>query len=253
MSGRQAKPLEGFYTTAEAGKLLGVGSAAIRRIMARGNLRSVRVPGYGKQHYVYREEVHALVEIKDQGAGTRFDTQNFLLGLKVRLHSIETQQQFLMETMGLDVSVLRDKPIEILIALYDRAKMKLTENPRFIRTPETREWANALCQLTEIEFQRLVAPTQDIHPWRPFHTLCMNLLLDLRRRKRFASDPGQQQIYRVMDKARKQLSAAALVFEHAMSSNFGPLASAEINKFYGQPDSLNRFIEAEVGLPEAEN
>jgi hypothetical protein len=110
-----------------------------------------------------------------------------------------------------------------------------------------------MCQFTELEFQRMVGPTQDIHPWKPIFNLCVALLTDLRRRKRFGFDTSLQQTYRILDKARKQLSQAALVFEHSMASNFGPLKSARIHRIHSHADSLDRYIEAEIGLPDTQN
>ena len=131
--------------------------------------------------------------------------------------------------------------------------MEAQEDPRFNRLPEIKRWAIILCQFTELEFQRLVGPTQDIHPWKPFYNLCINLLTDLRKRRRFSTDVNQQQVYRLLDKARKQLSNAASVFENSLASNFGPIASERIHKLRAHADSLDRYIEAEVGVPEAKN
>jgi hypothetical protein len=192
------------------------------------------------------------MDIRDQGVHI-CEIRDLLLGLKVRLHSMENQHRFLMEVLGLEVSALRDQPVETLLNTYREVVVAAQEDPKFLRTPEIKRWATILCQFTELEFQRLVGPTQDIHPWKPFYNLCVGLLMNLRRRKRFAADSNQQQIYRVLDKARKQLSNAASVFENSLASNFGPIASERIHKLHARADSLDRYIEAEVGVPEAKN
>lgn len=241
-----------FLTPVEASAILKVGVVTVRKYIAHGILRGRRFKGQSRRLYVRKEEVLALRDIKHQDVSA-CELKDFLQGLKVRIHSVEARLDYLMRMLGLEVSVLRDKPIAVLLKIYNDAVVSVAENPRFIRFEQARRWSEIMCHFTELEFQRLVGPTQDIHPWKPIFNLCVNLLTDLRRRKRFGTDTSMQETYRTLDKARKQLSQAALVFEHSMASNFGPLKSARIHKIGSHADSLDRYIEAEVGLPDSQN
>lgn len=249
---RPTATLADYYTVAEAAAALKISGFTVRYHIKHGILRARRFKGNRRMLFIRKDEVQALMDIRDQGVGV-CEIRDLLVGLKVRLHSMESQHQFLMEVLGLEVSALRDQPVEVLLKTYREVVVEAQEDPKFMQVDEIKRWAIILCQFTELEFQRLVGPTQDIHPWKPFYNLCINLLTNLRRRRSFYRNVNQQQIYRLLDKARKQLSNAASVFENSLASNFGPIASERIHKLHARADSLDRYIEAEVGVPEAKN
>jgi excisionase family DNA binding protein len=244
--------LADYMEPKEACEMLGLRRSTIWRYIKQGVLKGRHFKGQGRRYFIRRSDIQAMLEIREQDVDTS-SLKELLQGVKIRIHSVESRLDFIMQVLGLEISALRDKPIEMLLKIYTDAMVAASENPRFIRFEQARRWADVLCQFTELEFQRLVGPTQDIHPWKPIFNLCVNLLTDFRRRKRFGTDLSMQQTYRVLDKARKQLSQAALVFEHSMASNFGPIKSARIHKINGHADSLDRYIEAEVGLSDVSN
>jgi len=229
----------------EASSFLGKCTKTVRGYIQNGILRARRFKGQGRTLWIRKDDVKALKEMGDQKLRT-VDIWDLLKTVKIRLHSIDSKLDFLMRVNGLDVSSLRDAKIEVLLSAYDEICEFLQMNVYNIPREQMEEWAKVFLQFTELEYERLVGPTMDSQPWKPVHQLCSHFMNALRRKKGFATHPKMQQTYRLLDKARKQISQAALVFEEVRSPKLGPRRVAEVAAFGAEVDSLDRYIAAEA-------
>jgi len=238
---------EDFITPDEAADILKICPKTMRKYLRLGILRGERVirGKNGLAWRVRREDVNALKAIGNWGLRT-IDIWDLLQGIKIRLHSLDEKINFLMRVNGIDVSVLRDASTETLLALYDEAEDFLEIKIRKIRPDVMLQWAEIFLQFSEIEFERLVAPTLQQETWQPFYRLCLSMMKDLRRRKKFQSSLNSQRTYRLLDKARRSLVAAAAVFTKSRASNLGPTRVPNILRIGLRKDTLDRYIEAEV-------
>lgn len=243
---RPLDSLENYMKLPEAAKFLGRCSKTVRSYIDRGVLRARRFRGQGRSLWIKRDDLKAMKEMSDQNLDTS-DLWDLLKIIRMRLHSMDDKLDFLMRVSGLDVSTLRDAKTESLLAVYDEV-CDFLDGVNLQQVPHTQmeSWAGVFLQFTEIEFERLVGPTVDMQPWRPFHVLCTGLMSSIRRKKGFATHHKMQQIYRLLDKARKQISNSALVFEEVRASRIGSKHVAKIADFGLTEDSLDRYIAAEA-------
>lgn len=238
---------EDFIFPNEAAKILGVSGRTLGKYLRAGILRGERVTKgkNGRAWRVRREDVLALKSINSWGTRT-IDIWELLQGLKVRLHSIDEKVNFLMRVNGVDVSVLRDAPIETLLTLYDEVEEFLDMDTRKIKLPLIEQWAEVFLQFSEIEFDKLVAPTMQQEPWQPFHRLCLEMMKDIRKRKGFQCTLSYQRVYRLLEKARKSLVGAATVFTKSRAANLGPTRVPRVLRTGLRKDTLDRYIRAEI-------
>jgi hypothetical protein len=240
-----ADPLDRYLSIPDAAKFLGKCDKTVKTYIEHGLLRARRIKGRGRRRWVRTEDVKALKELHGKQLRT-VDIRDLLETVHLRLHGIEHKLDFLMYVNGLNVSSLRDSHTEDLLKIYDEVCEFLDLNAYDLPHDQMTEWAKLLLQFTELEFSRLIKPTQDMKPWRPFYQLCIHLMNSLRRKKGFSSHPKMQQTYRLLEKARKGLSQAALIFEE---THAGMESSQRVAKIAGlgiTEDSLDRYIEAEL-------
>jgi hypothetical protein len=234
-----------YLSIVEASSFLGKCTKSVRSYIQNGILRARRFKGQGRGLWIRRDDLRALKEMADQKLRT-VDIWDLLKTVKMRLHSMEHKLDFLMRVNGLDVSALRDAKISVLLAAYDEACEFLQMNVYDVPRDQMEEWATVFLQFTELEYERLVGPTMDAQPWKPFRLLCGHFMSALRRKKGFATHPKMQMTYRLLDKARKHIAQAATVFEEIRSPNLGARRVAEIAALGVEADSLDRYIAAEA-------
>ena len=239
---------ENYISIREATQVLGKCTKTIRNYIKHGILPARRFRGHGRTLWIRRDDVEALTRLRDMKYRTS-DIWDLLQTINLRLRSIDERMNFLMRVNGLDISALRDAPIEMLKGFYDEAETFLELNAFGLPYQQMEQWAKVLLQFTEIEYERLVGPTQDLHPWKTFYFLCRHLMRTLRQRKGFATHPRMQQAYRLLDKARKHINQSAMIFEETQASEIGPRRVAEIAGFGLSDDSLDRYIAAETFPP----
>jgi excisionase family DNA binding protein len=247
-SGQDSTPAEtqgNYLTIPDAAKYLGKCTKTVKVYIQHGLLRANRIRGRGRRLWIRREDVKALKELHGQRFRTA-DLKDLVETVHLRLYSIEHKLDFLMYVNGLNVSSLRDSHTEDLLAIYDEVCEFIDLNSFDIPHDKMVEWAKLLLQLTELEFSRLIKPTQDMKPWRPFYQLCVHLMKSLRRKKGFAHHPKMQQAYRLLEKARKGISQAALIFEETHAGMESSKRVAKVAGFGMTEDSLDRYIEAEL-------
>lgn len=237
--------IEDYLSIVDAGRFLSKCPKSVRSYIARGVLRARRFKGQGRTYWIKKSDLKALKEMGEERLHTT-DVWDLLRAVKIRLHSIESKLDFLMHVNGLDVSSLRDSKTDVLLGIYDEVCEFLDVNAQDIPYSEMSRWVGVILQFTEIEYERLVNPTMDMQPWKPFHRLCIHLMNTLRQRKGFSTHQGMQETYRLLDKARKQISASALVFEETRAGKLGPRQVARIADFGLTEDSLDRYIAAEA-------
>ncbi|MCK4303577.1 MAG: helix-turn-helix domain-containing protein [Candidatus Eisenbacteria sp.] len=244
VKGRERNLYAEYLTIPQAAKFLDRCDRTVRVYIKSGILRAHRIKGKGCLLWIRRDDLRVLKETREYGLGTG-DLQDLLRTIKMRLHSIDHKLDFLMHVNGLDISILRDQPISMLIALYDECSDFLELNAHDIPPFQIENWAYMFMQFTELEFDRMVGPTLSTRPWEPFHDLCLHLSRTLRQKKGFASDQRLQELYRVLDKSRKSLNTAITVFvERQAAKTGGPSARRSLQ--LGQDDSLDRYIASEV-------
>jgi excisionase family DNA binding protein len=229
----------------EAASFLGKCSKTVRGYIQNGVLRARRFKGQGRTLWIRKDDLQAFKEMAEQRLRT-VDIWDLLKTIKLRLHSIEHKLDFLMRVNGLDVSALRDAKTEVLLSAYDEVCEFLQVDSFNISWDQMQEWAKIFLQFTELEYERLVGPTMDAQPWKPFQLLCRHLMESLRRKKGFGSHPQMQQTYRLLDKARRHIAQSALVFEEFRSDHLGARRVAELVGFGVEEDSLDRYIAAEA-------
>lgn len=237
---------DNYVKIVDAAKFLGKCTKTVRNYIDHGVLRARRIKGRGRTLWIRKDDLKAFRQMSNRKLRT-VDIWDLLKTIKVRLHSMEEKMDFLMRVNGLDVSTLRDAKIEVLLAAYDEV-CDFTNDVNIGQVPakHMEDWARIFLQFTEIEYERLVGPTMDMQPWRPFHVLCRALMDSLRRKKGFSGNPTMQEIYRLLDKARKQIAAAALVFEEVRSARLGSKHTAKIAERSTTEDSLDRYIATEA-------
>ena len=241
--------LDDYVKINEAARILGKSSRTIKNYTRSGTLRYRKFRGQGKSHWIRKDEVEALKEILEENGGGICELRELLRSIKVRLHAMDRRLDFLMYVNGLDVSVLRDAPDEDLISLYDEVcaylKMPRTEGRKKI--PHMQRWAQVLMQVTEVEMERLVGPTQNVTPWVPFYKLCRMLMKETKARKGFAFIETLQFTYRMLDKARQQLGQSIVVFTESQASEIGPRKTKGLYRLGVSEDSLTRYIQSDIG------
>jgi hypothetical protein len=132
-----------------------------------------------------------------------------------------------------------------LIALYDECADFLELNAHDLPAFQIENWARMFMQFTEIEFDRMVGPTQSMRPWEPFHDLCLHLGRTLRQKKGFTGNQKMQELYRLLDKSRKSLNSAITVFTERQAAKTGGPSARRLLQLR-QDDSLDRYIASEV-------
>lgn len=240
-----AGSIKDYISIVEASSFLGKCTKTVRNYIQHGILRARRFKGQGRTFWIRKDDLKALKEMGDQRLRT-VDIWDLLRTIKLRLFSIEHKLDFLMHVNGLDVSALRDAKISVLLTAYDEVCEFLEVAAYNVPREQMDEWAGVFLQFTELEYERLVGPTMDDQPWKPFSQLCRHFMNTLRRRKGFGSHPKMQQTYRLLDKARKQIAQSALVFEESRSARLGPRRVAELTRFGVEEDSLDRYIASEA-------
>ena len=248
-SGQNANPVrtvEDYMTIADASQFLGRCTRTIMTYISTGVLRATRFRGYGKKWWIRQDDLRAFKRMGEKERLRPTDIWDLLYAIKMRLHSIDERMNFLMRVNSLDVSCLRDAKIETLLQIYD--EVEEFEDLGDVSIPYTKmnDWAKVFLQFSEIEFQRLVAPTQNLKPWLPFHTLCLKLMRALRRRKGFANHQNMQETYRLLEKSRKSLALAITIFNESQAPHLGPETVKRIAPHGLRADSLDRYITAEL-------
>lgn len=234
-----------YLSIVDASKFLGKCTKTVRGYISSGILRARRFKGQGKTWWIKRDDLQAMKRMGDERLRT-VDIWDLLRTVKIRLSSIEHKLDFLMRVNGLDVSALRDAKIDVLLAAYDEVCEFLQLSPHGIPYTDMAKWAGLFLEFTELEYERLVNPTMDMQPWKPFHLLCRHLMNTLRQKKGFSTHRGMQETYRLLDKARKQIAQSALVFEECRAGKLGAKQVSRIASFGLTEDSLDRYIVAET-------
>lgn len=131
--------------------------------------------------------------------------------LEARVGNLELQIKFLLKINGLDLSGLREAPDAELLKYYRDAVLLLgMQEGQF--APEILEaWAELFCQFSEYELVRLQELVNYDHTWEPFYYLCIKMMTAVRHKKRFATDTEIKNLYMLLEKARKNLRAAAVI------------------------------------------
>lgn len=237
--------LKDYMTIPEAAQFLNKCSKTVNVLIRTGVLSARRFKGQGRRLWIKKSDLVSYKAVEKEGLG-HTDIRSVLVGLKTKLRSIEHKLDFLMHTNGLDVSILRDAPLATLHDIYMDVVRELKEVSPSPPMDEIRDWAYTFLQFTEIEFDRMIGPTRDSSPWKPFHSLCMFLMGSLRRRKGFGTNQDMQQTYRLLDKARKSLDQAIVVFIETHASRVGSVKTRQLFPFGLSGDSLDRYIASEV-------
>jgi len=241
-----------YLTVVDSAKFLNKTTRTVENYISAGILRVRKIRGHGKKWWIRKADLRALKEAGQKKLNLS-DLWDLLHGVKVKLQSMEDRLDFLMRVADLNVSGLRDSSTAELIELYDEAADYLDIDLTQVPLDKMRDWADVFLQLSEIELERMVGPTQDHEPWHPFHELCLGLMSALRRRKGFSGNPEQQQAYRVLEKARKSLSRAALILSENHAARVGPVRMRHIASFGESEDSLDRYIASEIQHPSGAN
>jgi len=237
--------LDEYAQVPDAAKILGKCTRSIKRYISGGVLRARRFKGQGRAWWIRKTDLEALKNLQDWKLGTA-DLWDLLKTIKIRLHSIEKNIDFLMHVNGLDVSSLRDAPTEHLMFLYEEVCHYLDmKKTRDVETAIMVKWAEVLIQVTEVELERLVGPTQNVEPWRPFYDMCRLFMSELRKRKSFPHSGPMQHAYRLLDKARKSIGIAIVVFTESRAADIGPRKMSRLYHLEVTSDSLTRYIAAE--------
>lgn len=245
--GRDLKPagsLDDYLSISDAAISLDKCTKTVRCYIKRGILKSRRFRGKGKLLWIHSAEVNALKQIGDRKLRIT-DMWDLLKSIKLCMHSMNNKLDYLMHISGLDVSPLRDVPINSLISIYEEICELIEKNAFDLTWNKMEEWAKVFLQFSEIEYDRLIGPTMNDKPWRPFYLFCRGLMNTLRRRKGFGTHPEMQGTYRLLNKARKQIAQSALVFEEIRSARLGPLSVKEMANLGVKDDPLDYYIFAE--------
>jgi|GEM_PF-6219386 len=242
---RPQETMESYLTVVEAARYLSRCTKTVKSYVQHGVLRARRFRGHGRRLWLYQEDVQALKEMCGRKLRT-VDFWDLLQTVKVRLKGIEKKLDFLMKVNGLDVSLLRDVDVSVLVSVYDEVCAFLELNAHDVPYDQMEEWAKVFLQFTELEYEQLVGPSQDLQPWKPFHVLCKHLMHTLRRKKGFSSHYRMQQSYRLLDKARKHIVQSALVFEESRAPEIGPRRVTQLADLSSSEDTLDRYIAAEA-------
>lgn len=236
--------MDDYLKVTDAAEFLNRNPTTVKRYIRMGVLRAKKFKGHGKSWRIHKQDLEAFKRMEQDIRLSSRDLWEVLKGIRIRLHAIDRKIDFLMHVNGLDVSTLRDVDDKTLIKLYDEVCDFLEIDTDIIPTNQFEQWALVLMQVTEMELDRLIGPCQDYEPWRPFHELCKRLLVSLRRRKGFRVSGRMQEIYRMLDKARKNISQASVIFIERNVKEICPEKRKEI--FPISIDSLDRYIEEEI-------
>lgn len=133
---------------------------------------------------------------------------SILSGMRVRIQSLERRVNFLLEINGMDVSILREASDQDLLTLYDKIRLLDADTLYNIRPKDARQLASVFLQFTEIEFYRLRELTGNDTPWTCIHDCCLQLMQQIHDHPEFRSSDLLAEIYRILDKARRQLNAS---------------------------------------------
>lgn len=239
-----------YLKVPEAAKFLNRNPETVKRYIRMGVLRGKRFRGSGKSWWIHKHDLEAFKHLEQDIRLNSRDMWELLKGIRIRLHAIDNKLDFLMHINGLDVSTLRDADTDTLVSLYDEASDFLDLELDLVPVDQVEQWSIVLMQVTELELERLVAPCQDYEPWKPFHELCRRLLLSLRRRKGFKSNGRMQEVYRMLDKARKSIGQATVVFTEKYASELGPKKRSSVFMVEARMDSLDRYIAEELDNPD---
>jgi len=237
--------LDNYLSIVDAARYMSKCTKTIRGYIDNGVLRARKFKGQGRTLWVKRGDLEALATMGKEKLRT-VDIWDLLRTVKVRLRGIENRLDFLMRIGGLDVSLLRDADIDVLLSAYNEARQFLKVNHQLVPYDGMAQWAEIILQFSEIEYQRIVGPTMDAKPWKVFHELCLSLMKSLRRKKGFASHPRMQETYRMLEKARKQVSQSAVILEETRAYKLGPKQVFKIADLGRTEDSLDRYIAAEA-------
>lgn len=226
----------------EAAKFLNKSKHTIKRYVYMGVLRSQRIKGRGRALFFKKHDLEAYKRLEEDIRLGPHDLWLVVKGIRVRIHAIDQKLDFLMHVNGLNVSMLRDESDKTLMQIYDEACDFLDLDADKIPPKQMEKWAYVIMQITELELDRMIGPCQDFEPWKPFHELCQRMLLSLRRRHKFRSSNDLQQIYRLLDKARKSIAQASVIFTEEHVIDIKPERRWALNAIEARMDSLDRYI-----------
>jgi hypothetical protein len=241
-----------YITILEAARFLDRSEKTIRRYINVGVLPARRFKGRGKKHWVNKHDLIALKEMRNKMSLISGNMLDLLKTIRIKLGIIEKRLNFLMEVNGLNVSELRDVSDKDLVKLYDEACDFLDVPMESINLKQIESWAKIFYQISELELVRMIGPCSDIEPWKPFYNLCIRMMSALYNSGDFSADAKLQEIYQLLERSRRNIVQAAVIFDENFSTQFDKSFRHKIHYKIHFPtniiNELDQYIAAEAGV-----
>ncbi|MFW9801058.1 MAG: helix-turn-helix domain-containing protein [Candidatus Thorarchaeota archaeon] len=237
-----------YLNISDAANFLGVNRETIRRYLRLGIIQERIFKRRGGTRWVSKYDLVALKKLNEEYLASKATLWDLLKSIKIKLHVIDQKLNFLMDVNSLNVSILRDADDKMLLQLYDEV-CDFSEVPvEKINLNQMKTWANILSQVTELELVRLVGPCMDTEPWKPFYNLCVRLTAGLFNTQGFSEDLEAQEIYRLLEKARRNIAQAVVIFNENFSVQMNTTSRAKLYPLEARMNTLDRYIASELKI-----
>jgi len=243
---RRPKETKYFYMDmVESSKFLGKSTRTVRRYVKCGILPARKFRGCGKGVWIKKEDLESVKKISSMNLGPK-ELVEYVQMSDIRIRKLEERMSYLMYVNGLDLSTLRDANIKTLVGIRDEARKYVEMGLFDLDFAQIKNWAWTCMQFSELEFARLYEHDKDEFPWKPFHKICVGLMGKMRVREDFLHSPKLQNLYRFLEKARKSISRAALIFVTEVNPN--AFKDFKYSGLDSSDNPLDKFIATEIAL-----
>jgi len=220
-------------------EILGIGRSTLFRHVREGILPAVKIKG---KLWLELEDLDAL---KKKGVRRPKRPADRIAAMEIRLEVLERRVIFLSYINGIDVTGLRDVTDEQLVALQREAKKFCNRPTKSIPLAEVRRWAELFLKFSEYELERLGRILQERRPWAPFYRLCLAFMSSLPSRRGFGRNDNLQELYRLLERGRKNLGQSIVITTEVLGSEIGPRALAGAIRGGSVAEVLDRYIKAD--------
>lgn len=171
-------------TTKEVAAALDVDERTVRRYQAAGLLPYKTVK---RKNFFPRSAVEALAKVRKQGFKP-VDLQAQVAGLEYRMGKLEGIVKFLLHKQDLQVVDTDFQDFELL-ALYTMSE----KVPDKISPQHVNKWIDPILCLREVEYSRISALTNDVHPWRRMFDYAEELMVKVKKKRNYKTSLEWQQ------------------------------------------------------------
>lgn len=188
--------MENLLSAKQVASVLGVSQSTVSRYKRAGMLPTIRI---GRKVRFPKDSVEKFRLELDQGI-TVNDMKGEVAILRHKVQRHERLLDFLLLKLGLRDArwYLSDSD---LMSIYEMGETV----PRQVSQAHAKQWLDVIMYLTEVEYERLSALSNDPFPWRRIFAYTENLVQKLHNKKNYRGSPELQALTQNLVMAQQEI------------------------------------------------